>query len=367
MTKTATFTDITDEITLDDLIALANLDGPCISIYLPTRRAQHDPAHDGLVLRELIDRAALELQTMSLGPGDAHTLLTPLRELTDDRRFWTTQADGLALFATAEELTVLRLPAPVAASVRAGWRAHVLPLIPLATGEETFHVLAFSPNRVRLFAGSPSRLTEVPLGSIPASIADMERRHEREKQTQYQPAPRLRTTMGPHGHGGVNVRDAALRSLVKEVSDGVRRELGADRRTPLVLAAVSEHLPLFQSVRSITGLLDEVIPGNPDQASAQDLHAAGWPMIEQVVAQRHAEVSARAQTALAHDIAATGPSDILHAGLHGRIDTLVVGSVDPFAPADLLDQAVQAALNTGATVVLDDSPEALPAIAVLRH
>ncbi len=367
MTTTTAFIDIVDDITIDTLRELCAAPGPCVSAYLPTRRAQPDPAHDGLVLRGLLDRAACELSALPLPAGDIDTILDPLRELVIDRKFWGTQAEALALFATADGPRVLRLPARAETSVRAGWRAHVVPLIPIATEDRSFHVLAFSRSRVRLFDGTRDALVERPLGSIPGSIEEMERRHQRERELQHQHMPRRRGVASFHGHGGPSVKDRALRSFVKEVADGVRREIGAATTRPLVLAAVAEHLPLFRATATLPMLLDQAAEGSPDTSSPVELLRSAWPIVEERLARRHADLIGHARAALANRLATSDPVAILQAAAEGRIDTLVIGSLDAWAPAPLIDHAVCAALSTGAAVHLDDGPDALPTLAILRH
>ncbi|MFN8097993.1 MAG: hypothetical protein U0Q21_06865 [Dermatophilaceae bacterium] len=364
---TTAFVDIIDEVTPQTLRDLAATEGPCVSVYLPTRRAQTDPDHDGLVLRGLLDRASTDLGGRGVRSRDVDALLAPARDLVADRRFWTTQAEGLALIAAPDALHILRLPVAPEASVRVGDHPHLLPLIPIAAGDCAFHVLAFSPARVRLFRGTRSRLAELPLGSIPASIEDMERRHQREKELQHQHAPQGRTVATFHGHGGPDLKGAALASYVKEVADGVRDQLGASATEPLVLAAVAEHLPLFRATGTLPMLVDTPVPGSPDTLNPGDLLERAWPVVEAAVAKRHTDVIAKTERALAHGRGESRVAEVVRASREGRIDTLVIGPMVSDVSADVLDDVVTSAVATGAELCLRTDVGAPGLVAILRY
>ena len=56
--SSAAFTDIIDAVTPATLRELAELQGPVVSILMPTRRDMTDTSHDSLLLRNLAGSSA---------------------------------------------------------------------------------------------------------------------------------------------------------------------------------------------------------------------------------------------------------------------------------------------------------------------
>lgn len=244
------------------------------------------------------------------------------------------------------------------------------------TGDAAFHLVALSKNRVRLFSGTRDALTELPLGPIPASLQDMERRQQREPELQHQHEPPASGTATFHGHGGADISDIALEHFILEVATGIRSRLGTATSAPIVLAAVAEYLPMLRATGALPTLAEEPVPGNPDEASAADLHARAWRVVESIAAARSEQQFANASEWLG---TGRGIADLaeIHAAAHaGRVDTLLVR---PDATADnvpegdqsqarLLDGAICAALRTGTTLrPASRLPNDAAAVALLRY
>lgn len=363
--SSAAFTDIIDAVTPATLRELAELQGPVVSILMPTRRDMTDTSHDSLLLRNLADEA--EGQLRALG-ADVEAYLAPVRALVESTGFWRNQAEGLAIYATAEAHHIFRLPREVPAVAVVGDAARLVPLIRVATGDEAFHILAVAQNSVRLFDATRHSIHQRDLGAAPPSIDEMERTGTKEPELQHQHAPRGVASF--HGHGGTDTSSVALEKFIADVAAGIRAQIGASNPLPLVLAGVAEHLPAFRSTGQLPSLLDESVTGNVEHLDQKELLEKAWPITRQLVMERREEMTERFGAAYGTGTAIVDPAKLRKAAEEGRIDT-VVAAQDPPAgtgrPDATDDLAVAAALRTGASLAVADLPDGAPLGAFLRY
>lgn len=367
------YTDQVDAPTPETLKELCDRSAPWVSIYLPTRRDNSDPHADALRLRGLIDEAAAKLSELdTIAPSDEERLLAPLRALVDDRLFWGEQADGLALLAGLDGHHVFRVPLSPQAQVHVGALPHLAPLVPVAFGDEEFVLLAMSQKAVRLFSGRRDSIHELELGPVPDSLEGMERQHAREQELQHQHEPRPGAGGGVaafHGHGGSEVSEVMVDKFVHEVATTLRSRIGASTRTPVVLAAVSEYLPKLQATNALPTLVDDVVAGNPDAASAADLLERAWPVVADAVAAPAARYTEEVAERRGAGTAVTDPAEIARMGAEGRIATLLLREGAQLDDHEIarLDEAVCAALATSAELhTVHELPEDAPYAALLR-
>jgi hypothetical protein len=353
-----------DLVTVDDVAALGSVAGPCVSVYMPTHRHGPETLQGPVRLRNLVDEAARELNDTDLSAEEADDLLAPMRSLIDDADFWQHQNDGLALFAARSGFSRFRLPLELVERVVVGSTFHVVPLVPLLSGGGRFFVLAVSQNAVRLFDASRHRIGELDPRPIPASMEEALAHEDPERQLQFRSGGG--GTAEFHGHGvGDEVDKATLERYLQAVAHGVRERLGSADQ-PLVLASVAYYLPILRSVSSYPSIVDTAVEGNPEHRSAEELHAAAWPLVEDHFRAEIESDLERYGHATGTGMTATAADEVAAAAHEGRVDTLFV--VDA-APAELLiDRAVLDTLARGGRVIGVDQPldAGSPVAALLR-
>ncbi len=363
------FADLVDEVTPEILRELTELKDPCVSLLLPTDRANRNLRHDALQLRSLAEQAAAQLRERGVDPD---AILEPVTKMVGDTPFWALQGEGLAVYADVDGHHVFRLPRRVEPVAQVGAAPRLVPLVPVATGDESFHIVALSQNAVRLFAASRDGIQQIDLGSVPASLEDMERTGTREPELQHQHQLSSRGVATFHGHGGTDSSDIAVANFVAEVAAGLRARLGANSTEPLVLAAVAEYLPALQATGQLPTLLDVAVTGNPESLRADELLGRAWPIVKSRLARRREELAERFRAAHGTGTAVSDPVELRRAADEGRVDMILVppSGSGPSAggrPDESDDVAVAAALRTGAQVGVADLPEGIPLAAILRY
>jgi hypothetical protein len=375
---------------LDEL--LAHREGPCISVFLPTRRVTIDGAEERIRLRNLLDRAEGDLIAMGVRRADAVSLLEPGRDLMAGDGFWTQQSDGLALFLAAGWMRSFRLPVSFPELVVVGDGAHVRPLLELLAADGHFYLLALSQNQVRLLSGTRQQVDEVALAAGPKDLADTLAFDDLEKERQFHVTGRggSGAPVAFHGHGiGAEVDKVLLDRFLREVDTALGAAL-AGATAPLVLAAVGYVQDRFRLITGYHNVLDRGIEGNPESLSAADLHTRGWSIVEPVftrdlrdAADRYLEVAGQGRAS------ASSVAEVVSASLQGRVDVLFVpvgeqqwGSVDAQSleiaqhpdrqpgDEDLLDRAAMQTLAGSGRVFAvppGEVPGSGPLAAVLRY
>lgn len=354
-----------DLISAEAVSPLGAVEGPCVSVLMPTHRHGPETLQGPVRLRNLLDQAARDLTAVGTPAGDAADLLAPVRALLDDAAFWQHQGDGLALFAAPGWYSRFRLPMTLVEEVTVGSSFRVAPLIPLLSGDGFFFVLALSQNSVRLFDASRHRIGELDRGPIPGSMAEALAHEDPERQLQVRSGGG--GTAQFHGHGaGDEVDKAAIERYLRAVDRGLSERIGSIRQ-PLVLASVGYYLPILQSVSRYPSIVDAVVEGNPEHRSPEELHAAAWPLVEERLAQEIGKDLDRYGAAAGTGTAATATDEVADAARDGRVDTLFVVSG---APADeRVDRAVLDTLARGGRIVGVAEPldADTPTAALLRY
>jgi hypothetical protein len=368
--------------------------GPCVSIYLPIA------AHGGvevqaepLRLRQLLAQAEAKLLARGLSSNQVAKLLAPATNLVEGNlSFWQYQSDGLAFFLNQETALVYRLPLSFKEQVVIDEHFYIRPLIPLLSGDGVFHLLVVSQNQVRLWRGSQYVMSEIPIETIPHSLAEATQYDQVEPvRTAHSIASsgtgRGRRAVAFHGQGSAGdekLVKESLRQYLQQVEAGVRAVL-ADQRTPLVLAGVDYLCDLYRSINHYRALCAETVEGNPDRASTEELQARAWRIVAPIFQQERTEALARYNqlAGQASPRAVWGVEAVVNAAHVGRVEALFLASDEPawgeFDPAtgrvtrhqeaehtseELLNLAVVQTLKQGGVVYAVESNVLLDNVAV---
>ncbi|HEX2048915.1 MAG TPA: hypothetical protein VHF27_14215 [Acidimicrobiales bacterium] len=348
-------------------------EGPCVSILLRTHRAGRETEQDRIRLKNHLSEAE---HLMSAWPG-RESMLAPAHDLVDDRVFWRYQADGLALFIAPGLFRVYRLPLPLPEKVLVADAFHLVPLLPLLTGDATFFILALSQKSVRLFEATRFTIVELDPPDLPRSMAEALAHEDREKQLQVRSAPTLGGGGGPalfHGHGGGDEeKKEALERYFRAVDRSVVRALGDEQR-PLVLAAVDYYLPIYRAVTAYRPVVDDAVSGNPVAWPVKELHARAWALVEPGFSQTRERALSLFRSLHGTGLTVSTVGEIAAAARQGRIDLLLAttGAGDGTGDDDteMINAAALQTLLTGGNVYVvepDMMPESLPAAALLRY
>ena len=374
-------------LTGDDLRSLIERrEGLCVSLFMPTHRMGTETQQNQIRYRNLLRKAEEKLIDSDLRPQEIREFLKPAHDLAGDVPFWQNQSDGLALYVSPASFNHFRLPISFEELVIVTNRFHLKPIIPAATGDREFFVLAVTQKDVRLIKGSRYAAEEIDLEAVPSTAAEFFRFDLLEKELQYHTRRHPAAFQGVGG-GTEDPKDDILRYF-KQVDKGIKIIMKGSH-TPLVFAGVEYLYPIYKEANTYPHLMDDAITGSPEGLTADELHDQAWPLVEPVF-----EKEREKAIHLYKELSGTGRAsndikEIIPAAYHGRIDTLFVSvgqqqwgryntETDEvilqddatLSSADLLDYAaIQTLLNGGAVyaVSLDDIPDEALMVAIFRY
>lgn len=264
---------------------IADCEGNCVSIYMPTHRVGDEIQQDPIRLRNLLDQAEEKLISLGLRSPKARAILEPARDLEEQNRFWQHQSDGLALFLADEYLRAFRLPVRFEPLVTVSERFHTKPLMSLISENGQFFLLALSQNEVRLLQGAQDSIAQLDLPEeVPESLAEALMWDDPEAQLQWHTSTQNQVGSRPavfHGQGFASEDDPKeqIARYFEKIDDGLKQLL-ADARAPLVLAGVDYLLPIYSQVTKYEHLVEGGIEGNPEELSAEKLHERAWQLVQ---------------------------------------------------------------------------------------
>ncbi len=311
----------------------------CISIYLPTHRGG-----DEVLRRQDAKTLLMELKEVRKAWGNQtededyiDRRLQPLLALAERDEFWRHQSDGLALFATEDQLFCFKLPIQVPLSVQVDDRYNLVPLVPLLTGGDAFYLLALELGRVRLFEGTRETFHELPITDlIPGGLEERVGSDFEEKGLQFRNQSQPNAGVTYHGHDEADRdRKDEIARYFRGIDEGIRTLLHKKPR-PLLLATQSYLAALYTQESSYGLIVDTPILCNLSETPDPQLHDLAWKAIAPLNQKEGNEAWERFLKMHGTGKASTQPHRILEAAAAGRVDRLFIdpvtelrGSVDP--------------------------------------
>lgn len=388
----------------DELKRLAELeDDLCISMYMPTHRFRSDWSQNTTRFKNLLRDVRDQLREQEYRETEIDELLEEARQLLDRPGFWRGLSEGLAVFITSETSEFYRLPLPFEEVAIVEDRFHLKPLFPLIAANNRYYLLALSQNDVRLYLGTHQAISEVEAAEIPTDIVTAIRQYEEppeqglQSHTQGQSASSdgRGTDQLRHGQGSSEDQSREpkdqLKRFFRRIDESVTDYIGGEE-VPLVLAGVSEYLPLYKTVNSFPYLIeDDMVTGNPEHLEIQELHRKAWEVVELVLERRQQEEMERFEDLHYQngDLASDDFHEIIPACAYGRVETLFVpigqyrwGRFDPdtntvevhesqqSGDGDLLNYAALQSYLSGANVHVlrpEDMPGGRSVAAIFRY
>jgi len=323
----------------EELQRLAQLDADlCISIYMPTHRFRSDWSQNTTRFKNLLRDVRDQLREQDYRESEIDDILGEARQLLDRPGFWRGLSEGLAVFLTAETSEFYRLPLPFDEIAIVEDRLHLKPLFPLIAANNRYYLLALSQNDVRLYQGTPQAISEVEAAEIPTDIVTAVQQYEEPPEQGLQSHTQAaasspdggKASQRHHGHGSSEDQSREpkdqLKRFFRRINDSVTDYIGREE-APLVLAGVSEYLPLYKSVNEYPHLVeDDIIAGNPERLDLKELHREAWTVVESVLQTGQQKQLDRFED-LHHETAELASDDfheIIPACAYGRVDTLFV-------------------------------------------
>ena len=314
-----------------DLLQLVMPDGgERISLYMPTIPFPELGQQNRDRFIRLIQSAEDQLIQRGMLTEEAQKLLQPAKELLHKDPFWETMSYGLGALLSHGSLRVWHLPEACEELCLVGKRFYILPLLQWATERCRYYILAIGHEHVRLLKGTYSRLKEVSVANVPATVQvalsdDGTGRPRKDFSDAHDNG--LEDTRKVDFVRSRDAHDQDVRRFLCEVNHAVTGVLGL-RQDPLIFAGPNDLFPAYQAINTYSHLLHMHIACDPDSMAVADLHDRAVRFVEVLISDRQLsaiekywELPPEAQTT-------NRLKDILISAEAGEIETLFVTTTD---------------------------------------
>jgi len=349
----------------------------CVSIYLPTGTTPAEADRARIELKNHLAAAVRSLEALGVPRARIQTVQAEGERLLDDRDFWRYQSRSLAVFLDGELAETFRLPNRLGTACEVADRFYVKPLLRALTFPQSALLLALAGNSVRLLHLTPDRPPErIDVPGMPKDVAA---------------AVGLTSVSGRSPDGRIQGSEGQKVRMLEYVQaiERALHPLLANSTEPLILAAAEPLLGIFRGAGEHPRLVPEVIPGNPEDKTDEELAAAARGVLDRLYAGKVAALRENYESRIAAGTALVDLSDIARAATFGAVESLVIdidrrvpGSVDETtgaiafaaddAPGDygVVDEILRRALASKAKVYAlraEDVPGGGAAAAAVRY
>jgi hypothetical protein len=288
-----------------EVIELARVQAePAVSVLCPV--VQPATLHDENRLRlEALAHDALDRVGATHGPRVADQMRKGIDAALGDLTLL--HAEGVALYATPEQVRLLALPFEVQEQVTIADSFATRQLLREIARRPPFRVLVLGSPHARLWACSGSRCEEVVDDHFPF-VADI----PREWDTPHRDRPI---------HEGAE--DEAHRVFCRAV-DAALADCTRGDRLPVVVVGVQRELAYFAEVTHHDEIVVATVAGSHLDADGRRVEQLAAPAIGEHLARRAADAASAVREGVGRGHAVTGVTDVLEAARDGRGHLLVV-------------------------------------------
>jgi hypothetical protein len=239
---------------------------------MPTNKVKFDRKKDILVFKNLAKEAKLSLE-QKYTDRETKDLLIQLKMMEDDDKLWNYSAEGLALFATLDEMIIYRLESKMKPLSVISTSFHIKPLAEYFQSIETFMILALEAESFALYTGNHLEMVEMIFKSeVDTTLKEiLGNQHTEDYHTHgvYGGASDGSTF---HGHGGRSDEvELDREKFFRHVDQFVLEHVSKKVKLPLLLVAHKEHHADFRKISSNPFLLEDRIEGSYSDFSENDL------------------------------------------------------------------------------------------------
>lgn len=311
---------------LDRLLSTSK--GLNLSIFLTTGAEDRDLQKGRIQLKNLLKESEAQLVEAGIKKTEVSNFTKDIKALLEDTKFWNYLDKGLAIFATDEDLNFYTLPITFEPLTAVKDHFYIKPLFPVFQSNGQFYVLAISQNDLRLLHCTRDDVTEVELEDVPTSLAEALKYDDPEKQLQF-------NTRTPGNTGGirsavfygqgVGMDDNKVNILryFQEVNAGLNKYFANDS-TPIILAGAEYLFPIYKEANKYGNILNDGIPGNPDEVFNKELQQQGWKLAKSYLKKEEMDMKEKYNELMGTGKASNDLSDIVASAYNQKVEALFI-------------------------------------------
>lgn len=256
-----------------------------ISIYMPTHRFPTPPhmQEDQTRFKNLTAKAKKEAEQQGYGQI-ARNIHEQLEQKLHDIDFWRQCTEGMAIFASDEQLDLYYLPVECEEHVQVGQMFDITPLLVLLSYDQPYYVLAIAAHNPKFFSGDMYGLEPVEMNfpSSPEEALNIDEMFSGSKTVRgREGSGRLAEAISPHGQGDSNDAGREERlDFFRIIDHKINQSKDIDKRRPILLAGTDNDVGDYRALSELPALLEGFLQGNYTAVKVHDLRSHAWPLVQ---------------------------------------------------------------------------------------
>lgn len=335
---------------------------PLVSIYLPTSRSTTESKNNEIRFKNLLKK--VESTLISDYPGkQGEKILSDLKDLAEDKKFWANQLDGLGVLATSEDVVVYKLQRDVMEYVEVADTFYIKPLLNAYQTDDSFQILALNKSDFTLYEGNRYAIRKVELPEDQhKSLKDVvgyftDDNHMQGSSVGLQGSARF-------GYGGSSRDEEAIdvEKYFRWVDRYIFENHSKKSELPLILASLPENHTEFAKLSHNDYLTAEGIKKDPQSLDDADLRKMAWAVLEPDFNNHLKKLMEKYELSKSKELASEDISEIARAAMEGRVESLIVnlnktvpGSIDTSTERLLVEEESGDMLNDLTLLALKQS------------
>ena len=299
--------------------------GPFISLYQPTHKYRPENKQDPIRFKNLIQKIEASLKERH-NEEDIELIMKPFKDLAEDKLFWNSTSDGLAILSNGDKCIVYKLQRPVEELALVSDRFHIKPLIRYFQSADRYHLLGLDRKQFTLYEGNRYGFEEVELDpDIPRTIEDVLGDERSEPYLNPGAYGGAGGTPMFHGHGGRKDEiDKDTEKYFRYVDKFILDNFSNPMKIPLILVALDEHHGVFNNITNNPYLMDSGIRQDYTALDLGQMRESAWRIIEAFYLEKTKKVISRYNIERAKFKASDDLGQVSRGVVENRVDTILL-------------------------------------------
>jgi hypothetical protein len=294
-----------------------------ISLYQPTHRHAPENKQDPVLFSNLLREIELILKE-KMSEEELTERMEPFRKLVEDKEFWNTTMDGLAVLASPQGCFIYRLADNMPVRTDVGIRFNLRPLVRYYQTAERFQILGITLDGFAMFEGDRYQIDRMALEEgIPVTMNQVLGEEHTEGYLSHGSYGGGGESAMYHGHGAKkDDKDQDIEKYFRYIDGLVAEKYSQVSGLPLILLSHQEQSGAFKKISTNERILSEGIRGYYPDLTLEQLREPAWQVMRPFYQQKIDRWLDDYYTALNKELASDNPVDIALATLEGNVETL---------------------------------------------
>ena len=300
-------------------------EGPLVSLYQPTHRIFPDNKQDVIVYKNLIRTIENSLKLL-VDDSVVDELMKPLYEIKEDKEFWNSTYDGLAILVNKNNCIVYKLREPVKELAIVANSYYIKPLIKAFQAIEQYQVLGLSRENFNLYQGNRYGFEELEIDEDQPRT--MEEVLGDQKTESYLSHGSYGGTGAPtmyHGHDDPKQEaDKDTEKYFRYVDQFVYDNYSKKAKLPLILIALSQYHSYFRTLSNNPYLIAEGVDKSIEAMDLSEIRKSVADIIDKINNEKYEKYTELYSQANANSLGASDIAQIAKAAFEGRVKTIMI-------------------------------------------